>query len=750
MVTQLMKKIFFAVLFVLYFSVNVNSSEQYFKIKVIDSQTERGIPLVELKTLNSIRYFTDSNGIIAFYEPGFMGQDIYFRINGQGYEISKDMFGATGAKLRVISGDSAIIKLNRKIIAERFYRITGAGIYRDSYILGLTTPLEHPLLNGKVLGQDSNLSLIYKDKIFWIWGDTFEPSYLFGNYSVSAATSNLPEKGGLDPNAGVNLKYFIDSTGFSKKMISLAGPGFVWFDWIMTYDDNGREKLIAKYARVDRIFENHERGIAVFNDELEIFEKYKEIPEWEKDYHSTHHPLPVMIDDQAYYYLTSEFNFGRTKPTLPFISNPLEYEYMTCLEQGTQFEKKNPQLDRDSNGKLVWGWKRNTDAIDIVRQKSLIDSGYIKHHESWIQLRDIASGEKLVVSRGSIYWNEYRKKWILILGKGIGEVWYAEGDTPTGPWLFARKIAFHDKNFYNVVHHPFFDREEGKIIYFEGTYTSTFLQNEDVTPRYEYNQIMYRLRLDDERLFLPVPVYTLNSKKQMRDYQISENIKKTQEWERIDEVSFFAYSPGRRLPNMIPIFKNENTGGIKLQLNPTGDPLFYALPAKSLDFEEFLGRWDFNVTDEVFSKINFSLKIINDHGRLSAEIEDKGFSVDTISVSNGKLKLIIKQFDESYHLTGTAKDGILQGLWKSSAQMTNGTWKAECSDHLLQPFHSEILAPLYEYTNRKSGENFYSTDGGLESEKFLRNKNPLCRVWKNPSSVLVLDFKAQPLKNNRF
>ena len=38
------------------------------------------------------------------------------------------------------------------------------------------------------------------------------------------------------------------------------------------------------------------------------------------------------------------------------------------------------------------------------------------------------------------------------------------------------------------------------MIYFEGTYTHTFSGNEHRTPRYDYNQIMYRLDLADERL----------------------------------------------------------------------------------------------------------------------------------------------------------------------------------------------------------------------------------------------------------
>jgi len=53
-------------------SVPKSSSSKYFKIQVVDRQTGRGVPLIELRTTNNIRYFTDSNGIAAFYEPGLM------------------------------------------------------------------------------------------------------------------------------------------------------------------------------------------------------------------------------------------------------------------------------------------------------------------------------------------------------------------------------------------------------------------------------------------------------------------------------------------------------------------------------------------------------------------------------------------------------------------------------------------------------------------------------------------------------
>lgn len=86
----------------------------------------------------------------------------------------------------------------------------------------------------------------------------------------------------------------------------------------------------------------------------------------------------------------------------------------------------------------------------------------------------------------------------------LGEVWYAEASTPQGPWKHPRKIVSHNRySFYNPAHHAEFDRDGGRLIYFEGTYTHAFSGNDHPTPRYDYNQIMYRLDLDHPRLALP-------------------------------------------------------------------------------------------------------------------------------------------------------------------------------------------------------------------------------------------------------
>src|SRR5438045_1527574 len=110
-------------------------ASEYFAIEVVDDQTGRGVPMVELQTTSSVRYYTDSAGMIAFSEPGLMNQKVFFNVASHGYEFAKDGFGIRGAVLETKPGTAAQIKIKRINIAQRLYRITGAGIYHDSVLL---------------------------------------------------------------------------------------------------------------------------------------------------------------------------------------------------------------------------------------------------------------------------------------------------------------------------------------------------------------------------------------------------------------------------------------------------------------------------------------------------------------------------------------------------------------------------------------------------------------------------------------
>src|ERR1051325_2264987 len=163
-----------------------------FRINVIDDATGRGVPLVELRTVNGIIHHTDSAGIVAFHEPGLMGKDVFFHVASHGYEFAKDGFGYRGKALHVKAGGEATLKIRRVNIAERLYRVTGGGIYRDSVLVGAKTPIREPVLNGLGFGSDSVVNAGSNGKIHWCLGGPNKPSYPLGNFQVPGATSPLP------------------------------------------------------------------------------------------------------------------------------------------------------------------------------------------------------------------------------------------------------------------------------------------------------------------------------------------------------------------------------------------------------------------------------------------------------------------------------------------------------------------------------------------------------------------------------
>src|SRR5687768_3529307 len=198
-------------------------NDKYFAIHVVDEATGRGVPLVELRTTNDLSYYTDSQGVVAFFEPGLMDREVFFNVSSHGYEFAPDAFGFRGAKLTPKPGGEATLKIRRVNIAERLYRITGGGIDADSILVGKKSPRSQPLLNAQVLGSDSVQQMEFRDQIYWFWGDTNRPSYPLGNFHVPGAVSKFPTSGGLDPSVGVDLEYFVDENGFAKSTCQMPG-----------------------------------------------------------------------------------------------------------------------------------------------------------------------------------------------------------------------------------------------------------------------------------------------------------------------------------------------------------------------------------------------------------------------------------------------------------------------------------------------------------------------------------------------
>jgi hypothetical protein len=549
-----------------------------FTIRVVDEQTSRGVPLVELRTVHGIKLYTDSAGVAVFDEPGLVGQTVFFHIASPGYEYPRDGFGNRGKALKVERGGIARLTIRKMNIAQRLYRVTGAGIYRDSVLAGRPVPIKEPLFNALVLGSDSVLNVVYRGKVYWFWGDTNRPGYPLGNFHVSGATSARPGKGGLDPEAGIDLSYWLDRENFARPMARMPGKGPTWLTSVVVLSGpGGRDRLYASYVKVQPPLKVYARGLAVFDDEHNEFTHLTDL-DFAAPAYPYGHAFRHAEKGIDYVWFAHPYPLTRVKATVEDFSRPGRYETWTCLKEGSRMDR--PQIDRDSGGRVRYGWKKNTPAVGPNEQAKLIALGKLKPGEAWLQLRDRDTNKPIQAHSGSVYWNDYRKRWLLIAvqfggSSLLGEVWYAEADTPIGPWVYAVKVATHPRyDFYNPKQHPMFDKHGGRVIFFEGTYTNTFSGNPEATPRYDYNQLLYKLDLADERLVLPEAVYDRTG---MKDGPPPGTIQ-AMGGKADREITFFA--PDRPIKGTVPV-RARPDGSLRASEAGTGtDPvLFWALPA---------------------------------------------------------------------------------------------------------------------------------------------------------------------------
>ncbi|MDQ3441917.1 MAG: hypothetical protein M3478_16365, partial [Planctomycetota bacterium] len=261
------------------------------------------------------------------------------------------------------------------------------------------------------------------------------------------------------------------------------------------------------YVRLKDMSTPLEHGLVVFDDAKQQFERLVTFDLASPLRAGWGHAFRHEADGVEYVTFASPFPTLRVRADWASIQDARRYEAFTPLVKGARLDKANPQLERGPSKELVYGWKPDTARVGPGEQAELVKSGKLRANEGYFQMRDVETAKPIQPHGGSVFYNGYRKHWLMIFNQVwgtpsmLGEMYYAEAEAALGPWTTARKIVTHnDYSFYNPKHHPYFDQEQGRVIYFEGTYTKMFTGNQDPTPRYEYNQIMYRLDLSDPRL----------------------------------------------------------------------------------------------------------------------------------------------------------------------------------------------------------------------------------------------------------
>lgn len=447
-----------AILAVTSFPLQAAPAPQPCRIEIVERGSGWPVPLVELRTTHNVRFVTDNAGVIAFDLPELMGRETWFDVIGQGYEVTKDGFGYSGVRLTPQPGKSLKVEVNRTIIARRLGRLTGAGLFAESQKLGQMLDWRE----SRVLGCDSVQNAVHRGRLFWAWGDTTMPNYPLGIFDMTSATTAVQPLSAFEPPVRLSFDYFTDEKKRPRGVAKMPGSGPTWVSgYVSLPDKSGSARLVGTYVKIKPPLEAYEMGLCVWNDAHSNFEQQRVV--WSKTAAAPKKPLgpegqpAFWKDPQGKEWVL----FGNP---LPVLRCPATFE---AWQEPAQWEPLRPQ-----------------DTLPAA-----VDGTPVKPHS------------------GSIAWNPYRARWVTVFmeafGKpsAFGELWYAEAKAPTGPWGKAVKVLSHQNyTFYNPRLHPEFTPVNSPILLFEGTYTMQFADHPPPTPRYDYNQILYRLDLDDPAL----------------------------------------------------------------------------------------------------------------------------------------------------------------------------------------------------------------------------------------------------------
>jgi hypothetical protein len=374
------------------------------------------------------------------------------------------------------------IELDRVNLAERLVRLTGGGTWAE-------TVIREPALDGEVFGQDTAHAVPWRGGLFWLCGDTTIPSYPLGNFHTTGALAPLDPT----PEDGVDLGYYLDGSGYPRGIAPTFPEGPVWLSGLVALDD---DELWATFVNVASDFTPLHEGMVRWSDAREAFDEAVE------------HDDAVVVKPQG---PAIRFD-GPGGDWVMYRGMQRVRADRDALADPSTYQAYTPLVPNGSGGYTVattpdgvpdWQWRTGAPV------PALGDTGTPTPWEAV----DPDTGEVVAIHNGTIAWDPWRGRWLHVFTQSfgasslIGEIWYAEGDTPVGPWSWARKVITHDGySFYNPYFHPWFAERGGRRVLFEGTYTA-WLGSQPPTPRHDYNQFLYALDLDDAPVAVPVPLY---------------------------------------------------------------------------------------------------------------------------------------------------------------------------------------------------------------------------------------------------
>ncbi len=190
----------------------------------------------------------------------------------------------------------------------------------------------------------------------------------------------------------------------------------------------------------------------------------------------------------------------------------------------------------------------------------------------------------------------------------------------------------------------------------------------------------------------------------------------------------------------VPVFEVKRDGQFELRRRPPigrenmTDPLFFALPPES-DSESIgiAGRWQIQSTNSSGGRHWTSLELTSVSGRISGRFDqdtDYRFAFITGGTwGTNRLQIQVEYIQDRYELSAQVTSNRLHGTWRRPDDSERGTWagRRELPDPpVLVPPQA---VPLWEWRN-ETGRHRYGIEPGWTSPGWVRQEEPVCRVWR--------------------
>jgi hypothetical protein len=220
------------------------------RVEIVDKENGWPVPLVELRSTHETLHVSDNLGLIAIDDPELLGREVWFHVKGHGYGVPKDGFGYEGFRATLKPGETFRIQVERRILAKRLGRLTGAGLYAEGEKLGIA-PL---VADSGIFGCDSVLTTRHGEGLFWLWGDSTLPGYPLGVFHSTAASTPLEPLESFAPPIALSFGYYRDDRGKPRGVAVMPGEGPTWLTGLVSFPD---KRLGATYSKI----KGHPRGI---------------------------------------------------------------------------------------------------------------------------------------------------------------------------------------------------------------------------------------------------------------------------------------------------------------------------------------------------------------------------------------------------------------------------------------------------------------------------------------------------------